>query len=123
MQLAASVRTELNVILTDAPRLMTGRIQIGTRLPSAVAAGEPFGITVDGPPGLGIMAVISPLCGSGGPVRRLAKTADDHYQISVGPMPAGLYNITITRSSSIAAQVDEVSDTVLIYSEADSGEQ
>ena len=121
MQLAASVQTELNVILTDAPRLMTGRVQIGMRLPSAVATGNPFEVTVDGPPGLGLAAVISPLDRSTGPIRKLAKTADDRYQIRAGPLAAGLYDVTITRSSATAAPVDEVSDTVLVYSEADAG--
>ena len=122
MQLAASVQTELNVILTDAPRLMTGRVQIGMRLPSAVAAGKPFDVTVDGPPNLGLAAVIRPLDHSASPIRKLAKTADDRYQIRVGPLTAGLYDVTITRSSGTAAPVDEVSDTVLVYSEAEVGE-
>jgi pimeloyl-ACP methyl ester carboxylesterase len=122
MQLAASVQAELNVILTDAPRLMTGRVQIGMRLPSAVAAGKPFEVTADGPPGLGLAAVISPLDRSSGPIRKQAKTTDDRYQIRVGPLTAGLYNVTITRSSGKAAPVDEVSDTVLVYSDTDPGE-
>ena len=122
MQLATSVQTELNVILTDAPRLMTGRVQIGVRLPSVVAAGKPFEVAVDGPPGLGLAAVLSPLGRSAGPIRKQAKTADDRYQIRVGPLAAGLYDVTITRSRSTAAPVDEISDTVLVYSEADAGE-
>jgi hypothetical protein len=121
MQLAASVQTELNVILTDAPRLMAGRVQIGMRLPSVVAAGEPFEVTVDGPPGLGLTAVISPLDRPAGPIRKQAKTADDRYQIRAGPLQAGLYDVMITRSSRRAAPVDEVSDTVLVYSEEDAG--
>lgn len=122
MQLAASVQTELNVILTDAPRLMTGRVQIGMRLPSAVPAGVPFEVTVDGPSGLGLTAVISPLGRSAGPIRKQAKSADDRYQIVVGPLTAGLYDVKITRSSGTAAPVDDVSDTVLVYSEADEGQ-
>ena len=112
---------ELNVILTDAPRLMTDRVQIGMRLPSAVAAGKPFEVTVHGPPGLGLAAMISPLDRSSGYIRKHAKTADNRYQIRVGPLTAGLYDVTITRSSGTAAPIDEISDTVLVYSEADAG--
>lgn len=122
MQLAESVQTELNVILTDSPRLMSGRVQIGMRLPSAIVAGQPFEVTVDGPSGLGLTAVISRLDGPPGVIRKQAKTAADHYQIRVGPLAAGLYDVKITRTSGTAAPVDEISDTVLVYSEADAGE-
>ena len=122
MQLAASVQTELDVILTDAPRLMTGRIQIGMRLPGAVAAGEPFAVTVDGPSGLGLAAVVSPLHGSDAPFRTRAKTAGGLYHMQIGPLAAGLYDVTISRSSSGATPVEDISDTVLVYSEADAGE-
>ena len=110
MQLAASVQTELNVILTDAPLLMTGRVQIGMRLPSAAAAGKPFAdIAVDGPPGLGLAAVIRPVDRSADPILKQAKTAEDRYRIRVGPAVAGLYEVTVTRSSSRAAPVDKIS--------------
>ncbi len=122
MQLAASVQTELNVILTDAPRLMTGRVQIGMRLPSAVVAGKPFDIAVDGPPGLGLAMMIRPVDRSANPILKQAKTAEDRYRVRVGPLAAGLYQVTVTRSSARAAPVDEISDTVLVYSEADAGE-
>jgi pimeloyl-ACP methyl ester carboxylesterase len=122
MQLAASVQTEVNVILTDAPRLMTGRVQIGMRLPSAVAAGKSFDIAVDGPPGLGLVAVIRSVDRSGDPIFKQAKTAGDRYRVHVGPLSVGLYEITVTRSSGRAAPVDEVSDTVLVYSEVDADE-
>ena len=121
MQLAPSVHTELNVLLTDAPRLMSGRAQVGLRLPGTVAAGQPFEVTVDGRADLGLAAEISSLDGSVGPRRATARWDDDEdrYRIRVGPLTPGLHDIRIIRSSSKAALVDEVSDTVLAYSDDD----
>jgi pimeloyl-ACP methyl ester carboxylesterase len=123
MQLAPSVQTELNVMLTDAPRRMSAGAPIGVRLSRAVPAGQPFDVTVSGPSGLGLTAVVDSLDGTATPVRKIAKTdANGIYHIHVGPLAAGLYDIRIVRSSSKAAQVDEVSDMLLVYSETDAGE-
>lgn len=123
MQLAPSVQTELNVMLTDAPRRMSVGAQIGVRLSRAVPAGQPLDVTVYGPSGLGLTAVVDSLDGTAGPVRKIAKTdSDGNYHIRVGPLAAGLYDIRIVRSSSKSAPVDEVSDTLLVYSETDAGE-
>ena len=121
MQLAASVHTELNVMLTDAPRLMGGRAQIGLRLPGPVPVGQPFEVTVDGRASLGLAAEISPLDGSAKSQRVTAKWDDDEdcYRMHVGPLTPGLHDIRIVRSSSKAAPVDEVSDTILAYSDTD----
>ena len=118
MQLASSVRTELSVMLTDAPRLMVGRAQIGMRLPSAVPAGQPFDVTIDGPPGLGLTAVVHSLEGSMGPIRVPGKIAGGRYRVRVGDLAAGLYGIRIVRSGSGSPPVDEVSDTILVFAES-----
>lgn len=122
MQLAPSVRTELNVLLTDAPRRMSAGVQLGLRLPQAVSAGQPFDVIVTGPPGLGLTAVVSSLDG-GAPVRKAAKTdGDGQYRMRVGPLAPGLYDVTVVRSNSKSAPVDEVSDTLLAFSDTDAGD-
>jgi hypothetical protein len=118
MQLASSVATELSVMLTDAPRSMAGQAQIGMRLPSAVPANQPFEVTIDGPAGLGLTAVVHSLDGSIGPVRKSAKKAGGGYRVRIGALPAGLYGVRITRSSGTSVPVDEVSDTVLVFAES-----
>lgn len=123
MQLAPSVQTELNVMLTDAPRRMSAGAQIGMRLSRAVPAGQPFDVTVYGPSGLGLTAVVDSLDGTAGPLKKIAKTdADGNYHIRIGPLAAGLYDVRIVRSNSKSAPIDEVSDTLLVYSETDAGE-
>jgi pimeloyl-ACP methyl ester carboxylesterase len=126
MQLAPSVHTELNVLLTDAPRLMSGRAQIGLRLPSAIAAGQRFVITVEGRAGLGLAAELRLIDGSATAMQRVpAKWDDDrdHYRMQVGPLTAGLHGVRVVRSSSRAPLVDEISDTVLAYSDAEGDDQ
>ena len=109
MHLAPSVRTELNVLLTDAPRRMSVGAQIGMRLPPAVPAGQPFDVTVYGPSGLGLTAVVDSVDDAPGQIRRAAKAdGDGAYLIRIGPLAAGLYDIKIARSNSRSAPVDEV---------------
>lgn len=124
MQLAPSVQTDLNVILTDAPRRMSDGASIGVRLPHAVPAGTSFDVAVAGRPGLGLTAVIDPLDGRDGiSTKETAKTvAEGDYRIRIGPLAAGLYDIRVGRSNSRSAPVDEVSDTLLVYSDSDTGD-
>lgn len=118
MQLASSVRTELSVMLTDAPRPMAGQAQIGMRLPSAVPASQSIEVTIEGPAGLGLTAVIHPLDGSMDPMRKPAKRAGGRYRVRIDPLPAGLYGVRITRSTGTSVPVDEVSDTILVFNES-----
>lgn len=118
MQLASSVQTELSVMLTDAPRVMAGHVQVGMRLPRAVPANQSFDITIDGPTGLGLTAVVHSLDGSIGPMRSQAKKADGRYRTRIAALPAGVYSVRIIRSSSTSVPIDEVSDTVLVFSES-----
>jgi len=123
MQLAPSVQTELNVILTDAPRPMSAGAQIGMRLPRAVPAGQSFDVTGYGPSGLGLTAVVDSLDGTAGQLRKMAKTdGEGSYRMRIEPLPAGRYDITIARSSSTSALVDEVSDTLLVFSGTGAGD-
>jgi pimeloyl-ACP methyl ester carboxylesterase len=118
MHLAASVGNELAVMLSDAPRLMSGRQQIGLRVPGPVPAGQTVVITIDGPPGLGLMAVVSPLDGSAEPARKAAKREDGRYLVRMGELPPGLHHVQIVRSSPTSAPVEEISDTILLYTES-----
>jgi hypothetical protein len=118
MQLASSVRTELNVMLTDAPRSMADRAQVGIRLPNAVPDNQEFELAIDGPAGLGLMVVIHSLDDSVSPIRKSAKKVDGRYAVRIGLLPAGLYSVKITRSSSKSAPIDDVSDTVLVFAES-----
>jgi pimeloyl-ACP methyl ester carboxylesterase len=117
MHLAASVGNELAVMLSDAPRLMSGRQQIGLRVPGPVPAGQATVISIDGPPGLGLTAVVSSLDGSAAPARKGAKREDGRYRVRLGELPPGLYHVQIVRSSPSSTPVDEISDTILIYNE------
>ena len=89
MHLAASVANELAVMLSDAPRLMAGRQQVGMRVPDPVAAGQSAEVAIDGPAGLGLMAVISSLDGSAAPTRKFAKWGGGRYRIPAGRVAPG----------------------------------
>jgi hypothetical protein len=118
MHEAASVRNELAVMLSDAPRLMSSRQQIGVRVPAAVPAGQAAQIAIDGPPGLGLTAVVVSADGHPNPIRKIAKRADSGYQVTLGVLAPGLYHVRIVRSSATSIPVDEVGDTILVYDES-----
>jgi pimeloyl-ACP methyl ester carboxylesterase len=123
MQLAPSVQTELNIILTDAPQRLSAGAELGMRLPPTVPTGEPFDVIVDAPPGLGLTARVDPLDSTTAPMKKAAKTdASGGYRMRIGPLAPGLYDVTIVRSNSKSAPVDEVSDTLLVYSGTDAGD-
>ena len=87
MHAAASVRTELAVMLSDAPRLMSAGQQIGVRVPTALPGGQPAQIVIDGPPGLGLTAILASADRHSAPIRKLAKRAGNGYKVQMGGLP------------------------------------
>jgi hypothetical protein len=49
--------------------------------------------------------------------RKGAKREDGQYRIRLGKLPPGLHHVQIVRSSPSSTPVDEISDTILIYTE------
>ena len=110
MQVADSVFTELETILTDAPGRLAVRGELALSAPSTIRAGTPFDVFAEAPKGSALVASVAAVEDPHRAVTKTMKLADERWRARMPALEDGFYQISISAPPGAGTTVDPLTD-------------